>query len=60
MKTLPDGYAFMPMKINEHRTSWTHNIDGTLIDGMELEYARFLGKEKKQLKFNFNNKKGEV
>jgi hypothetical protein len=50
----------MPMKINEHRTSWTHNIDGTLIDGMEDEYARFLGEEKKQLKFNFNNKKGET
>jgi diadenosine tetraphosphate (Ap4A) HIT family hydrolase len=27
---------------------------------MEDEYARFLGEEKKQLKFNFNNKKGET
>ena len=61
---LPNGYAYMPLKTNEHRTSWTHNTDGTLIKGMEKEYAIFLGdscpswlkdliKEPKQCSFNF-------
>ena len=38
---LPNGYAYMPVKINEHRTSWTHNTDGTLIKGMEKNMLYF-------------------
>ena len=61
---LPIGFAFMPMRVNETRTSYTHNTDGTLIKGKEKEYAIFLGKdcplwlkklieEPKQYSFNF-------